>query len=65
MLEEQLDDGVGLDKQETKSDAEVQVEEFMHSVYVYIYICICVCYILLSLIKHSIEFIYMSIYINI
>ena len=42
MLEEQLDDGVGLDKQETKSDAEVQVEEFMHSVYVYIYMYLCV-----------------------
>ena len=36
--EELLGDDAGLDMEETKSDAEVQVEEFVHRIYIYIHI---------------------------
>ena len=52
-IEELLGDDAGLDMEETKSDAEVQVEEFVHRIYTYIYIYICVC---LRSFKDIIEF---------
>ena len=39
-IEELLGDDVGLDMEETKSDAEVQVEEFVHRIYIYTYVCV-------------------------
>ena len=35
-IEELLGDDVGLEMEETKSDAEVQVEEFVHRIYKYV-----------------------------
>ena len=39
-IEELLGDDVGLDMEETKSDAEVQVEEFVRRIYIYTYVCV-------------------------
>ena len=39
-IEELLGDDACLDMEETKSDAEVQVEEFVHRIYIYTYMCV-------------------------
>ena len=39
-IEELLGDDACLDMEETKSDAEVQVEEFVHRIYIYTYVCV-------------------------